>query len=70
MCVHLVFISDNGPQFVSEDFKTFSKEWAFTHVTSSPLHSQGNGKAESAVKIAKNLFKKAEKNNKRSRHHG
>ena len=52
-------ISDNGPQFCSHEYTTFAKEWDFTHVTSSPYHSQSNGKAESAVKIAKSLLKKA-----------
>lgn len=31
------------------------------HTTSSPYHSQSNGKAESAVKVAKTLFKKAQR---------
>ena len=54
-------ISDNGPQFRSHEYTTFAKDWDFTHVTSSPYHSQSNGKAESAVKIAKSLLKKARK---------
>ena len=41
-----------------------SREWEFQHTTSSPLHSQSNGKAESAVKIEKNLVKKAKRGNK------
>lgn len=52
-------ISDNGPQFRSQEFTAFTKEWDFTHVTSSPYHSQSNGKAEAAVKIAKSLLRKA-----------
>ncbi|XP_035690003.1 uncharacterized protein K02A2.6-like [Branchiostoma floridae] len=52
-------VTDNGPQFASEEFKQFAKTWNFRHVTTSPYHSQANGKAESAVKIAKNLLKKA-----------
>ncbi|XP_062568920.1 uncharacterized protein K02A2.6-like [Saccostrea cucullata] len=51
-------ISDNGPQFKSADFHTFACDWEFEHSTSSPYHSQSNGKAESAVKIAKRLVKK------------
>lgn len=51
-------ISDNGPQFKSADFHTFACDWEFEHSTSSPYHSQSNGKAESAVKIAKKLVKK------------
>ena len=56
-------ISDNGPQLCSVEFSKFSQQWEFDHVTSSPYHSQSNGKAESAVKIAKGLVKKAIKSN-------
>ncbi|KAL2098344.1 hypothetical protein ACEWY4_007551 [Coilia grayii] len=51
-------ITDNGPQFGSL-FKRFSLEWEFDHVTSSPRHPKVKGKAESAVKIAKNLLHRA-----------
>lgn len=51
-------ITDNGPQFGSL-FKQFAREWEFDHVTSSPRHLKANGKAESAVKIAKNILRKA-----------
>ncbi|KAK3735283.1 hypothetical protein QZH41_001619 [Actinostola sp. cb2023] len=52
-------VSDNGPQNMSWEFTEFSKQWEFKHVTSSPYHSGSNGKAEAAVKVVKNLFKKA-----------
>jgi len=51
-------ISDNGPQFCSREYTKFAQEWDFTHLSSSPYHSQGNGKAESAVKLAKSLLKR------------
>lgn len=54
-------ISDNGPQFTSEEFVKFSKTWEFEHITSSPGYPQSNGKAELAVKSAKHLMKKAKK---------
>lgn len=54
---HTVF-SDNGPPFNSMDFQQFAEEWDFEHATSSPYHSQSNGKVESAVKIAKLLLKR------------
>ena len=45
-------ITDNGPHSSSDQFAAFTREWEFRHTTSSPLHSQSNGKAESAAKIA------------------
>ncbi|KAJ8386635.1 hypothetical protein AAFF_G00168670 [Aldrovandia affinis] len=55
---HIVF-TDNGPPFSGMNFQLFAQEWDFNHETSSPYNSQSNGKAESAVKIAKTLLKKA-----------
>ena len=57
-------VTDNGPQYSSTLFTKFAHEWEFQHITSSPLHSQSNGKSESAVKIAKNLVNKAKRDNK------
>ncbi|XP_060734892.1 uncharacterized protein K02A2.6-like [Tachysurus vachellii] len=59
-----VVISDNGPQYASEDFKKFSRQWEFKHKTSSPAYPQSNGMAESAVKTAKRLLKKAKADGK------
>ena len=52
-------VSDNGPQYTSHHFANFSRTWAFEHITSSPGHSQSNGMAESAVKTAKRIIKRA-----------
>lgn len=57
-------VTDNGPQYSSALFAKFAHEWELQHITSSPLHSQSNGKSELAVKIAKNLVKKAKQENK------
>ena len=40
-----------------------ASQWGFSHVTSSPYHSQGNGKAEATVKIAKSMLKKVTQDN-------
>ena len=51
-------VSDNGPQFDSEEFADFSQKWDFEHTTSSPHHSRANGLTESAVKAAERLLEK------------
>ena len=33
-------ISDNGPQYTSQEFQHFTAEWKFEHVTSSPYYPQ------------------------------
>ena len=40
-------------------FLDFSNRFGFVHLTRSPHYPQGNGEAEQAVQIIKNLFKKA-----------
>lgn len=39
-------ISDNGPQFIARDFKTFVRLMGMTHVRTSPYYPQSNGKLE------------------------
>jgi len=39
-------ISDNGPQFLSRDFKEFIRITGMTHVRTSPYYPQSNGKVE------------------------
>ena len=57
--IPVVVHTDGGPQFVSQEFSSFAKLWEFQHTISSAYNSQSNGKAESAVKIAKRLFKRS-----------
>jgi len=61
--VPALLISDNGPNYASQEFKQFAHDWCFNHVTSSPHHHKSNGKAESAVKIVKKIIKRAWRNN-------
>jgi transposase InsO family protein len=43
-------VSDNGPQFVSKDFKSYIRETQMTHVRTSPYYPQSNGKVEGYIK--------------------
>jgi transposase InsO family protein len=54
-----VLISDNGPQYSSEEFRQFATTWGFIHKTSSPTYPQSNDLAERTVQAVKNLLKKA-----------
>lgn len=46
-------ISDNGPQFLSKDFKEYVRIASMTHVKTSPFYPQSNGKLEAANKTVK-----------------
>ena len=59
-----ILVTDNGPQFTSQEFMQFTHSWEFVHVSSSPHHHKSNGKVEAAVKVAKSLFEKALKDNR------
>ena len=52
-------LTDNGPQFVSHEYKTFAQNFDFEHVTSSPYWSRSNGKVEAAVSDAKSVLKRS-----------
>ena len=53
-------VSDNGPQFVSDEFKAFLKANAIHRITSSPYHPQTNGLAERFVRTMKEALKNSE----------
>lgn len=55
-----VIVTDNGPQYSSQEFKKFCKEWGVDHKTSSPLYPQSNGFSERMVQTVKGLLKKSE----------
>ena len=52
-------VSDNGPQFSSEEFHQFAFSCGFQHMTSSPRYPRGNGLIERGVQTIKGLLRKA-----------
>ena len=52
-------VSDNGPQFTSEDFKDFMKGNCIQHTLTPPFHPASNGQAEIGVKIFKSMYVKS-----------
>ena len=52
--------TDNGPQYSSQEFAAFARQYDFTHITSSPHFPQSNGQAERTVKTVKQLLKESE----------
>ena len=51
-------VSDNGPQYSCHEFAQLCKQWDIVHTMSSPGNSKANGKAESAVKVCKQIMRK------------
>ena len=54
-----IVVSDNGPQYSSDLYATFSRKYGFDHETSSPHYPLGNGEAERAVKTVKEMLRKS-----------
>ena len=52
-------MSDNGPQYSSQEMKNVANQYNFKHVTSSPHYPQRNGMAEHMVKTAKSCLEKS-----------
>ena len=48
-----IFLSDNVPQYTSQEFSNFVKTYGFKLITRSPYYGRATGKAETAVKEAK-----------------
>lgn len=56
-----VMVSDNGPQFTSEEFKRFTHTNGIKHVTSAPCHPSSNGLAERFVQSFKFTMKSSKR---------
>ncbi|KAL7834749.1 hypothetical protein SRHO_G00289960 [Serrasalmus rhombeus] len=52
-----ILVSDNGPQFCSEEFSTFLKANGVKHIRSAPHHPASNGLAERFVQTFKHALK-------------
>ena len=59
-------VSDNGPQFVSSEFKTFCKKHVIRHTLVPPYHPQSNGQANSFVRTLNEAIKKGMESRKAS----
>ena len=57
--IPMQIVTDSGSQFLSREFKDFTRNWGIGHAASSPEHHKSNRKAEAAVKIAKMMMRKA-----------
>ena len=53
-------VTDNGPQYSSQDFKNFTTSYGIEHITSSPLYPQSNGFSERMVQTIKNILEKCQ----------
>ena len=61
-------VSDNGPQFTSEQFQHFLKSNGVKHIRSAPYHPSSNGLAERFVQTLKRSLKATEKEGKSIQH--
>jgi archaellum component FlaC len=55
-----ILVSDNGRQFVSQEFKNFIDECGIIHRISAPYHPNSNGQAERYVQTIKKALKAME----------
>ena len=56
-------ISDNGSQFISDEYDKFAKSWGFDHDLSNPEYPQTNGMVERTIQTVKKTLRKAKLSN-------
>ena len=56
-------VSDNGPQFISDEFATFMKMNGVKHIRCAPYHPASNGAVERLVQNFKKAIKAASDTN-------
>ena len=44
-----ILVSDNAPNFTSEEFETFMRKNGIVHITSAPYHAASNGLREGTI---------------------
>lgn len=66
--IPMTIVTDNGPQFSSQETKNFCHDLGIKHSFSSPYYPQANGQAEASNKAIINLLKKMLNNSKRKWH--
>uniref|UniRef100_A0A131YJ66 RNA-directed DNA polymerase n=1 Tax=Rhipicephalus appendiculatus TaxID=34631 RepID=A0A131YJ66_RHIAP len=54
-----VLISDQGPPFDSQAFKSFLQQWDIVHEPSSPLYPSSNGQVERTIQTVKSMLIKS-----------
>ena len=62
-------VSDNGPQFTAEEFKTFMKSNGVKHIRCAPYHPSSNGAAERFIQTFKRSMKASQKDGRTLSHH-
>ena len=61
-------MSDNGPQFTAEEFKTFMKSNGVKHIRCAPYHPSSNGAAERFIQTFKRSMKASQKDGRTFSH--